>query len=327
MCWRIQRAWRQRNGLIGGSRVERTITVAAVQLGPIPNDVERPATVDRLVALLDSAAESGAELIVFPELALTSFFPHWLITNKDELRSYFEEEMPTNGVLPLFQAAKRHGVAFVLGYAERTPEERFFNSSIFVNESGRILQKYRKIHLPGFREPRVGDPHQNLEKMYFEVGDLGFEVSPWHQTRVGLAICNDRRWAESYRVLALKGAELVCIGYNTPVHSPHLPETDRLADFHNHLSMQAGAYQNGLWVIGAAKAGVEEGVDQIGGSAIISPSGELVACAETKGDEVVLAEIDLDMSTRYRRDNFNFSHHRRPEHYGVITEPIQSEDF
>ncbi|MBT2588172.1 hypothetical protein J7I86_20375 [Arthrobacter sp. ISL-95] len=191
-----------------------------------------------------------------------------------------------------------------------------------VDEHGDVIHRYRKIHLPGFETIQEGAPFQNLEKRYFEVGDLGFGVQPWRDTKIGLAICNDRRWAETYRVLALRGAELVCLGYNTPTTTPHLSESNDLTDFQNHLSMQAGAYQNSMWVIGTAKAGTEEGVSQIGGSAIIAPSGEIVAAAKTLGDELVTAEIDLDMVTRYRRDVFNFSHHRRPEHYLPIVEPV-----
>ena len=77
---------------------------------------------------------------------------------------------------------------------------------------------------------------------------------------VGMVICNDRRWPEAYRVLGLQGAELVLIGYNTPIHNPPAPDHDRLGDFHNHLVMQSGAYQNGTWVVGVAKAGNEAGV-------------------------------------------------------------------
>ena len=79
--------------------------------------------------------------------------------------------------------------------------------------------------------------------------------------KVGMLICNDRRWPEAYRVLGLQGVELICIGYNTPVHNPPAPEHDRFGDFHNHLVMQAGAYQNGTFVVGVAKAGDEEGID------------------------------------------------------------------
>lgn len=301
--------------------MNRRFIAGAAQLGPIPLSDSRETTVQRLVTLLDAAADQGAELVVFPELALTSFFCHWEVGSDVELHGYFDRDVPSQSTQPLFDAARRRKISFVLGFAEETVEDRCYNSSILVDETGAELLRYRKIHLPGFAEVQPGASHQNLEKLYFEVGDLGFRVTPWHSTVVGLMVCNDRRWAESYRALALQGAELVCLGYNTPVSSPHLPETDSLTDFHNHLSMQAGAYQNSMWVIGTAKAGVEEGVDQIGGSAIIAPSGEIVACATSKRDELVLAEIDLDMSSRYREHVFNFSKHRRPEHYGLISSP------
>jgi predicted amidohydrolase len=131
-------------------------------------------------------------------------------------------------------------------------------------------------------------------------------------------ICNDRRWSESYRILGLQGAELILVGYNTPVHNPAMPESDRLADFHNHLVMQAGAYQNGAWVVGVAKAGTEEGVAQIGGSCIIAPSGEIVARSSSLGDELVVARCDLDLATRYKTAVFDFAANRRPEHYQAI---------
>jgi predicted amidohydrolase len=300
--------------------MSRKLVVAAAQLGPIPVAASRAQTIERLVRLLNSAADEGAELVVFPELALTPFFPHWLIEDDNELRGYYEKSIRSNNTQPLFDAAAMRRISFVLGFAEETGDGRLYNTAALIADDGGELLRYRKIHLPGFSEYHPAAPHQNLEKRYFEVGDSGFRAVRWHQTTVGLAICNDRRWAETYRMLALKGAEIVCIGYNTPVRTPHLPETDHLTDFHNHLSMQAGAYQNSLWVVGAAKAGLEEGVDQIGGSAIIAPSGEIIACANTKDDELVIAEIDLDMSTRYRKDIFNFTQHRRPEHYGLIAE-------
>lgn len=300
----------------------RTLTVSAAQLGPVPLSATRGETLARLIKLLEDAATAGAELVVFPEAALTPFFPHWLVRDKDELLGYFEEGLPGVGTQELFDAARKLGVAFVLGYAERTPDERLFNAAALVDERGEVIHRYRKIHLPGFLEVQQGAPFQNLEKRYFEVGDLGFGVQAWRNTKIGLAICNDRRWAETYRVLAIGGAEVVCLGYNTPASTPHLAESDGLAEFQNHLSMQAGAYQNSMWVIGTAKAGTEEGVSQIGGSAIIAPSGEIVVAAKTLGDEIVTAEIDLDMVTRYRRDVFNFLQHRRPEHYGSIAQPF-----
>src|SRR5439155_403484 len=102
-------------------------------------------------------------------------------------------------------------------------------------------------------------PFQHLEKRYFEVGDLGWPVTRYRGAVVGMCICNDRRWPETYRVMGLQGVELVLLGYNTPIHHPPAPEQDHLAGFHNHLSMHAGAYQNATWVVGVAKAGREEG--------------------------------------------------------------------
>ena len=86
------------------------------------------------------------------------------------------------------------------------------------------------------------------------------------------------------------------------------------------LSLQAGAYQNGTWVVGVAKAGNEEGCDLIGGSCIIAPTGEIVAKCETLGDEVVLADCDLDRCREIQDNIFNFSLHREPQHYGLIVE-------
>jgi predicted amidohydrolase len=97
------------------------------------------------------------------------------------------------------------------------------------------------------------------------------------------------------------------------------PQPVELRRFHNHLVMQAGAYQNACWVVGAAKAGIEEGVAMMAGSAVISPHGEIMAQAQTEGDEIVDAVCDLDETLVGKRHEFNFAMHRRPEHYQLIT--------
>jgi predicted amidohydrolase len=137
---------------------------------------------------------------------------------------------------------------------------------------------------------------------------------------VGMAICNDRRWPETYRVMGLQGVEMVLLGYNTPVHNPPAPEHDALSHFHNELVMRSGAYQNGTWVVGVAKAGNEEGVEQIGNSIIVAPSGEIVAACTTTGDELAIARCDLDLCNSYKSTTFNFARHREPEHYRMIVE-------
>ena len=116
------------------------------------------------------------------------------------------------------------------------------------------------------------------------------------------------------------GVEMIVLGYNTPKHNPPAPAHDRLGNFHNQLVMQAGAYQNATWVVGVAKAGLEAGVDQIGGSCIIAPTGEVVAQAVTEDDELVVARCDLDLGNSYRNSTFNFAKHREPQCYGMIVE-------
>jgi predicted amidohydrolase len=296
----------------------RILTVAAAQLGPIARGEPRRSAVARMIALLREAHGLGATLVVFPELALTSFFPRWAMEEAD-LAPWFERQMPGPDTAPLFAEAARLGVSFHLGYAEQTPEGRRFNTAILVGADGTILGKYRKIHLPGHAEPEPWRPFQHLEKRYFEKGDLGFPVFPAFGGTVGMCICNDRRWPETWRMLGLQGAELVVLGYNTPVHYPLAPEHDHLQDFHNRLSLQAGAYQNGLWAVGTAKAGREEACDLIGGSLIVAPTGEIVAEAATLGDEVIVAEVDLDRCAEIRRHIFNFALHRQPQDYALLT--------
>lgn len=304
--------------------MSRNLLLAAAQMGPITRSQSRPSVVARLIDLLQEAASRRAQLVVFPEAALTPFFPHWLAADEAELDSYFEDDMPSAGVQPLFEEAVRLGVGFYLGYAERVRVDGKvlrFNTSVLVERDGTLVGRYRKVHLPGYYEVDDQHPFQNLEKRYFEVGDLGFPVWDAFGGRVGMCICNDRRWPETYRIMGLQGVELIALGYNTPVHNPAMEHTDRLADFHNELSMQAGAYQNGTWVVGTAKAGLEEGVLQIGGSCIIAPSGEVVAQATTDDDEVVTALCDLDDCTSYKQNIFNFAAHRHPELYGAIVAP------
>lgn len=302
--------------------MSRQFIVASAQLGPIGRDEPRSSVVKRMVKLVEEAARRGVSFMVFPELALTTFFPRWYFADEVELDAFYEAAMPNEAVAPMFNAAREAGVGFHLGYAEQAEEAGRrvrYNTAILVDPSGAIVHRYRKIHLPGHREHEPQLPFQHLEKRYFERGNLGFPVTDTMGGRFGTLICNDRRWPEAFRSLGLQGAELVAIGYNTPQHYPRAPEHDRLQDFHNHLSLQAGAYQNGTYVIGSAKAGLEEGCELIGGSCVVAPTGEIVALAATRGDELVTAPVDLDRCAEIKANIFNFALHRQPDAYGLLT--------
>jgi predicted amidohydrolase len=236
--------------------------------------------------------------------------------------------MPNPSCQRLFDRARELGVGFYLGYAELTPEGRRFNSAITVGPDGRILAKYRKVHLPGSVEPRPGSRFQQLEKRYFEYGDLGFPAfrgpAEWGGPVMGMLICNDRRWPEAWRCYGLQGVELMVMGYNSAAYDPNGGETESadLRRFHSTLAVQANAYMNATWAVSVAKAGNEDGSGLIGGSVIVSPDGLVVAEARTLEDEVILAECDLDACRQGKEKMFNFAAHRRPEHYRRIVEQV-----
>lgn len=305
--------------------MSRIVTAAVAQLGPIARSESRAEVVERLLVMMRDASSAGCSLVVFPELALTTFFPRWFMEDQAEIDRFFETEMPGPETQVLFDEAARLKIGFYLGYAEKCVDEasktRRFNTCILVDDNGCIVGKYRKIHLPGHPENEPWRAFQHLEKRYFERGNLGFQSWDALGGKIGMALCNDRRWPETYRVMALQGAEMILLGYNTPIHYPPVPEHDHLQGFHNHLCMQASAYQNGCWILAAAKAGKEEGCDLLGQSCIIAPTGEIVAQASTLGDELIIARCDLDRVKEIRENIFNFALHRAPEEYRLICEP------
>jgi N-carbamoyl-D-amino-acid hydrolase len=134
----------------------RHLIVASAQMGPIAKAETRAQTVARLIDMMRQANARVAELFVFTEMALTTFFPRWLVPDEAELESYYETEMPSPPTMPLFDEAKRHGVGFYLGYAELVMEgarKLRFNTSVLVDRIGTIVGKFRKVHLPGTAEP------------------------------------------------------------------------------------------------------------------------------------------------------------------------------
>jgi hypothetical protein len=311
--------------------MSRTLRVAGAQTGPIQRADSRARTLDRLIALLEQAAGQGTQLVVFPELALTTFFPRWPMARPD-LDTFFERAMPNPGCQALFDRARDLGVGFCLGYGELTEDGRHFNTAITVGPDGAVLGRYRKIHLPGSDHVKPGQRHQQLEKMYFEYGDLGFPAfrgpAAWGAPVLGMLICNDRRWPEAWRCYGLQGVELMLMGYNSAAYDPNgvtegeAGESAERRTFHSTLVVQANAYMNATWAVSVAKAGVEDGAGLIGGSVIVDPNGIIVAQAATLGDEVILADIDLDACRQGKEKMFDFAAHRRPRWYGRIVEQV-----
>ena len=307
----------------------RILRVAAAQVGAVHIDSDRAETVQRLIKLLKDAAAQGAQIVLFPEITLTTFFPRHLFKDQKHLESFFEhgeDISKAEHVKPLFATAKHLKVEISVGFAERASNGTGYNSCVYYSaQEGKILAKYRKTHLPGTKEPFPNpDAINQLEKRYFEPGDLGFKAfrapgllsdalkagSTAEKTAgkgdpiIGLMICNDRRWPEAWRCYGLQGVDLVLCGFNTPGWAPDLwgakkPMTKEFAEeealFHHRLVMQSNSYVNNCFSISAARAGLDDGkFDLIGGSSIVSPEGHILAETKSKDDEVIVAEIDLE---------------------------------
>lgn len=347
--------------------IPRLLTVAAGQLGPVHLADSRDSVVQRMCNLLSQAASQNVNLVVFPELAFTTFFPRYLLEPK-ELDKYFEIEDPANGgiryssnVKPLFDQALSLGIDISVGYAEKNVQvdgsHTHYNSSVYYSaKEDKVIEKYRKIHLPGAVEPYTAPgAFQQLEKRYFRPGDLGFqafrapglidgalkkadfaaksdlenETNGKGDPIIGMLICNDRRWPEGWRVYGLQGVEILCCGYNTTAFATK--ETGEMVDLspeeaeeevllHHRLSCQGNSYMNACFSINVAKTGSEDGNPLVGGTMIVHPNGHIIKEANTKEDELVVSTIDLMDCRRGKGKTFAFEKHRRLEHYSMILE-------
>ena len=240
-----------------------------------------------------------------------------------EVDKYFEAQMPSPETLPLFELARGKGIGFYLGYAEMREEEgetRRFNTSILVGPTAAPSASTARSTAGPCRSPAGGALPASREEVLRgrRPGLQGLEDVRGRRHRRPVHL-HDWRWPETFRVMGLKGAEMVALGYNTPTDNIYAPkEPPYLRVFHHHLSIQAGAYQNGIWVVATAKAGKEDGFWLIGGTAIVAPTGEIVAQSTTEDDEA--SPTTRPVARRIHPHNFNFAKHRRPEHYKLITE-------
>ncbi|RKL43131.1 hypothetical protein BFJ72_g4544 [Fusarium proliferatum] len=242
-----------------GSEQQRLLTVAAAQLGPVKSlSTPRSETLDRMIKLLEQAAEKNVKLVVYPELAFTTFFASYIIKDPNELAKFFEQASPSEpyafvnspNIKPLIDRTNELGIDLYFGFGERWVDNgktTDYNTAVYYSACQRqCIAKYRKIHLPGRYEPLTtpGVSHQ-LEKRYFTVGDLGFQAfrapglvdgalkaqdadpatdGKSNQGKgdpiIGMLLCNDRRWAEGWRCYGLQGIELLLEGYNTTAFAP-----------------------------------------------------------------------------------------------------------
>jgi N-carbamoyl-D-amino-acid hydrolase len=256
--------------------------------------------VSRLLELMREAKACGSDLVVFPELALTSFFPRWWMEDEAEINSFFEREMPAPATRPLFEAAKSLGIGFHLGYAELAQQNGVahrYNTAIL--SSADIARCICQATPATGRTIRFSIWRNAISSRAIWWRAFGGNV--------GMCICNDRRWPETYRVKGMQSVELIVLGCNTPTHLPWVPVYDHLADFHNHLCMQAGALSEQHMGCRHRQIGNEEGSKLLAGSCIVAPSGEIVAQSTTATRCSPRGAISTSAATTKRRCSISLS--------------------
>lgn len=247
----------------------------------------------RALELVEDAARLGADIVALPELFSTGYFPG----APDLSNEYFSwaEEIPGPTTNAVKAAAARHGIHVVAPIYEFEPRRKlYFNTAAFVGPDA-VVGLYRKRHIPAI--PGM------VEKFYFSPGDLEYPSYPTPKARVGMSICYDRHFPETFRHLSLRGAEIVASVNNTPTaRSKRMWEQE----------IQVAASSNGIFII-QCNACPEDEKPFFGRSAIVDPLGEIVAqMGEEEG--VVVADANLDLIVEARL------------HYGGIRD-VRLSDF
>jgi N-carbamoylputrescine amidase len=280
------------------------VTVAATQMAC---GDDHGANLDRAEALVRRAAGDGAQIVLLQELFETPYFC------KDQDPAFFAWARPVadNPVIARFaDLARELGVVLPFSFFEAA-NTAHFNSLVMIDADGRVLDLYRKAHIPD------GPGYQ--EKFYFTPGDTGFRVWDTAVGRVGCAICWDQWFPEAARAMALKGAELLF--YPTAIGSepPPAPPIDSAAHWRRVMQGHAGA--NLVPLVASNRVGREVGVTSeitfYGTSFIADETGAIVADAGDADGAVLTATFDLDV-VRARRLGWGVFRDRRPELYGAI---------
>ncbi len=248
----------------------------------------------RGLAAVDQAAEQGANIICFSELAFDPFYPQWKAT--EALRGT-AEPIPGDTTTAFSLKAKQHGVVIVLNLYEQT-ENGNYDSSPVIDADGSLIGVTRMVH--------ITDYEGFFEQGYYSKGDTGAPVYQTRHGKIGVAICYDRHYPEYMRALAINGADVVFV-----------QQAGALGEWPEGLfeaEMRVAAFQNGYFTALCNRVGKEELLEFAGESFVCDPAGEVIARAGTGTDEILYADIDVAQNMRSHARKL-FFRDRRPELY------------
>jgi beta-ureidopropionase len=278
--------------------VSRVVRAALVQAHA---NLPKQEALDKHVAMIEEAAGKGAEVACLQEI----FFGPYFCAQQEP--KWFETAEPDDGptVQVMRELARKHELVLVVPFFEKEFEGVFYNTAVVIDADGTVLGKYRKTHIP-----QVGPIF--WEKYFFKPGNLGYPVFDSRVGRIGVFICYDRHFPEPARMLGLQGAQLT---FNPSA------TIESLSRYLWQLEQPAHAVANGFFVGAINRVGEElvEGARFYGSSYFCDPRGQIIAQASDTEDEVLVADLDLEMVDEVRT-LWQFFRDRRPETYGGLSE-------
>ncbi|HUJ08968.1 MAG TPA: carbon-nitrogen hydrolase [Verrucomicrobiae bacterium] len=258
------------------------------------------------LALVESAANRGAQIVCLPELFRSLYF----CQTEDHRQFALAEPIPGPTTKALSNLARKRRITIIGSIFEKRSAGVYHNTAVIIDAWGKILGKYRKMHIP--------DDPLYYEKFYFTPGDLGFQSFTTKPASIGALVCWDQWYPEAARLTALKGAQIIF--YPTAI-GWHASEKRRFgqAQYDAWMTIQrAHAIANGVFVAVPNRVGVEGTVQFWGGSFVCDPFGQIVIQAGHDKEEVVLARCDLRKIERTRQ-HWPFLRDRRVDAYQGIT--------
>jgi N-carbamoylputrescine amidase len=283
--------------------------IAVIQLNL--NDVAEN-NLKKCLSWVRDAANQGAEVISLPEL----YSSHYFCQSEDVDNFALAEPLYSTSFIAFSALAKELGVVIIVPFFEKRMAGIYHNSAYIIDTDGSEAGLYRKMHIPD-------DPHF-YEKFYFTPGDLGFKAFPTEKGKIGTLICWDQWYPEAARLTALQGADVLfyptAIGWH-PLEKEQYGENQHGAWMN---VMKGHAVANGVYVAAANRIGLEQyiegtaGIQFWGSSFIAGPQGEILAQASHDKEEILIAEVDLDLQENVRQ-NWPFFRDRRIDAFGDIT--------
>ncbi|MDA1026572.1 MAG: acyltransferase [Planctomycetota bacterium] len=284
-------------------RITRAALIQASNALPESTDLEaiKAAMIEKHVGLIAEAAERGANVCCLQEI----FYGPYFCAEQDPRCYRTAEQVPEGPTVRLMQElAKKHGMVMIVPVYEEAMTGVYYNTAAVIDETGEYLGKYRKHHIPhcqpGF-----------WEKFYFTPGDLGYPVFETRYGKIGVYICYDRHFPEGARELGLNGAEIV---FNPSA------TVAGLSEYLWKLEQPAHAVANQYFVGAINRVGTEApwNIGEFyGQSYFCDPRGQIMIEGSRDQDEVIIADLDLDLIQTVR-DTWQFYRDRRPESYEGI---------